>query len=305
MSRTVAMSSIAKRSGPRSGGEALLRWYRPRRKAYPWRGVRDPYAVLVSEVMLQQTQAPRVAPVYAAFLERFPTVEGLASAPRAEVVRAWGGLGYNRRAVALSEAARAMVRDHAGRVPPAPEALVRLPGVGPYTAAAVASLAFGVPVAAVDTNVRRVVTRVHLAIEPRDAPEREIVSLAGAWLDRRDPGRWNSALMDLGREACRQRPRCEICPLARVCRFRISGAVPARAPGRQGAFVGSARQVRGAVIRALRTHPTLTLARLSTETGFDVGRVASAVAALSVDGLLEVGPAAAAGRPGGRVRLAS
>jgi A/G-specific adenine glycosylase len=295
----------AKPSRGSTGREALLRWYRPRRPAYPWRRGSDPYGTLVSEVMLQQTQASRVALAYPPFMERFPDVRSLATASRADVIRAWEGLGYNRRAVSLSEAARAIARDHAERIPETPEALLRLPGVGPYTAAAVASIAFGARVAAVDTNVRRVVARVHLAVEPQGVSAREIAALADSWLDRRDPGRWNSALMDLGRDVCRPAPRCEICPIARVCLFSRSGATPQRSPRRQGSFEGSTRQVRGAVIRALRAHPTRTLAGLVLETGFELERVTSAVAGLSMDGLLEVGPAAAAGRPAGRVRLAS
>ncbi len=132
--------------------DGLMEWFEPRRLAYPWRRPRpDPYAVLVSEVMLQQTQASRVAPAFERFLRSFPTVRSLATAPAAEVVRAWAGLGYNRRAVALWEAARTIVSSHGGRVPDDPSALSELPGVGPYTAAAVASIAFGRPVAAVDS----------------------------------------------------------------------------------------------------------------------------------------------------------
>ncbi|HXF73820.1 MAG TPA: A/G-specific adenine glycosylase, partial [Actinomycetota bacterium] len=123
--------------------DALLAWYAPRRRAYPWRATRDPYRILVAEVMLQQTQASRVVPRYRAFLGRFPSVRALAAAPRADVLRAWSGLGYNRRAVLLHEAARALARDHGGRLPRDPEGLRRLPGVGPYTAAAVAAIAFG------------------------------------------------------------------------------------------------------------------------------------------------------------------
>ena len=163
---------------PRAGRTALLRWFEPRRHAYPWRGSRDPYAVWISEVMLQQTQAARVAVAYPRFLRRFPTVGSLARASRATVLRAWGDLGYNRRAVALSDAARVVVREHGGRFPRETDALDRLPGVGPYTAAAVASLAFGEPVAAVDTNVRRVVARVHLGIEHHDATPAVVATLA-------------------------------------------------------------------------------------------------------------------------------
>ena len=271
-----------------AGREALRRWYAPRRAAYPWRGVPDPYAVLVSEVMLQQTQAPRVVPAYRAFLARFPTVDSLAGAPRSEVVRAWGGLGYNRRAVALSEAARAVVRDNGGRIPSTMPELLRLPGIGPYTAAAVASLAFGAPVAAVDTNVRRVLARVHLGAGPHEARPRELASLAQEWLDARDPGAWNSALMDLGREVCRPRPRCHVCPLERACRFTAAGASASPAPRRQGRFEGSSRQVRGAVVAALRRHDALTLERLSEEIGFARERVVAAVDGLVADGLVAI-----------------
>jgi A/G-specific adenine glycosylase len=288
---------FSKPSRRRLGREALRAWYAPRRDAYPWRGSHDPYAVLVSEVMLQQTQAARVVPAYASFLRRFPTVRALAVAPRRDVVTQWGGLGYNRRAVRLSEAARAIVRDHGGRIPQDKDELLELPGVGPYTAAAVASLGFGEPVAVVDTNVRRVVSRVHLGIDGHEVPGREMGALAEAWLDRDDPVTWNQAMMDLGREVCRPQPRCDVCPLAGVCRFRRDGSAASRGPRRQGPFEGSTRQVRGAVVKALRSHPWLTPARLAWETGFPVDRVDAAVATLSVDGLVEV--------DAGRVQLAS
>jgi A/G-specific adenine glycosylase len=277
----------SKPSRRRLGREALREWYAPRRRAYPWRGSHDPYPVLVSEVMLQQTQAGRVVPAFRSFLRRFPTVRTLAAAPRRDVVREWGGLGYNRRAVRLSEAARAIVRDHGGRIPRDPSALRELPGVGPYTAAAVASLGFGEPVAAIDTNVRRVVARVHLGSDGHDVPAKQVWALADAWLDRDDPIAWNQAVMDLGREVCRPNPRCDVCPIARVCRFRLAGSIAARGPTRQGAFEGSTRQVRGAVVRALRSHSSLTRTRLSAETGFPRERVDGALDGLVYDGLLE------------------
>ena len=296
MSRTVVMPS-SKPSRRRAGAKALRAWYAPRRGGYPWRETRDPYAIWVSEVMLQQTQASRVVPAYRAFLARFPTVRALAAASRRDVVRAWDGLGYNRRAVWLSEGARAIVREHGARVPRDPETLRTLPGVGPYTAAAVSSMAFGEPVAVVDTNVRRVVARVHLGVEGTDAPNREVWELAQAWLDRDDPVAWNQAVMDLGREVCRPRPRCEVCPLARVCAFRISGAVATRGPAGKDGFEGSSRQVRGAIVRVLRSHQALSTRRLAAETGFDIERVDAAVEGLSADGLVE--------RAAGRVRLAT
>jgi A/G-specific adenine glycosylase len=280
---------FTKPSRRRLGREALRSWYAPRRDAYPWRGSHDPYAVWVSEVMLQQTQASRVVPAFGSFLHRFPTVRALAAAARRDVVRAWGGLGYNRRAVRLSEAARVIVRDHGGRIPRDPAALRELPGVGPYTAAAVASLGFGDPVAVVDTNVRRVVARVHLGIDGHDPPAREVAALADGWLDRDDPVTWNQALMDLGRELCRPKPRCDVCPLARVCRFRLVGSIAGRGPKRQGPFEGSTRQVRGAVVRVLRSHPSLTRTRLSAQTGFTRERIDDAIGTLVTDGLVEEG----------------
>jgi A/G-specific adenine glycosylase len=247
--------------------------------------------------MLQQTQAARVVPAYRSFLRRFPTVRALAAAPRRDVVAEWGSLGYNRRPVRLSEAARAIVRAQGGRIPRTKDELLELPGIGPYTAAAVASMGFGEPVAVVDTNVRRVVSRVHLGVDGHEVPSKEVRALADAWLDRGDPATWNQALMDLGREVCRPDPHCDVCPLARVCRFRRSGAVARRGPKRQGPFEGSSRQVRGAVVNALRSKPSLTPARLVAETGFARDRIDAAVGTLVVDGLVEVGS--------GRVRLAS
>lgn len=284
--------------------DALLAWYAPRRRAYPWRVARDPYRVLVAEVMLQQTQAARVVPAYRAFLRRFPSVRALAAAPRAEVLRAWSGLGHNRRAVLLHEAARTIVREHGGRVPRDPAALRRLPGVGPYTAAAIAAIAFGAPVPAIDVNVARVVSRARLGQERAGAAA--IRRAALAWLDGQDPAAWNQALMDLGREVCRPLPRCGECPVAEGCLARGRGALgrPGSRPRRPSApFAGSFRQVRGRVLRAALAGST-TLGRLAAEAGEPLDRVAAAVLALARDGLLEAGPAALAGRPSGRVRPA-
>jgi A/G-specific adenine glycosylase len=254
--------------------------------------------------MLQQTQAARVIPAFERFLARFPTVASLAAAARSDVVRVWTGLGYNRRAVALSESARAIVADHAGRVPRDPEALRSLPGVGPYTAAAVASLAFGVPVVAIDTNVRRVVARVSLGREADDVAPAIVREAAAGWIDPNAPGEWNQALMDLGREVCRPRPRCVACPLAHACRFRAEGATPGSRRRAQGKFEGSSRQVRGAVVRALVGRRSATLRTLADETGFPAERIRDAVGGLVRDGLIGAGPGALAGRASGRVRLA-
>lgn len=283
---------------------ALLEWYRPRGAAYPWRtNPPDPYKVLVSEVMLQQTQVSRVVPAFPAFVSRFPTIESLAAASRGTVLRAWRGLGYNRRALNLSQAARAVVSEHGSMIPADPQALARLPGVGPYTAAAVASIGFGVPVPAVDTNARRVVARVVLGAEPAVASERAVGAAANRWLDRTDPGRWNQAVMDLGREVCRPIPRCDVCPLRRGCRFRREGGRPVANGCRPAPFLGSSRQVRGAVVRTLLERSPASLAFLVRATGFDRERVAAAVRSLARDGLLVAGATALAGGTAGRVRL--
>ncbi|HEX2090583.1 MAG TPA: A/G-specific adenine glycosylase [Actinomycetota bacterium] len=290
---------------------ALLDWYGPRRAAYPWRARRrDPYGVLVSEVMLQQTQAARVAPAYSAFMQRFPTVEALASAGRGAVIRAWRGLGYNRRAVSLFEAARQIVAEHEGKVPSDPDQLRRLPGAGPYTAAAVASIAFDIPVAAVDTNVRRLIARVFYGREADALSLHDARLVAGRWLDRRAPGAWNQALMDLGREVCRPLPRCDHCPLATHCAYRrrVSGpdARPAHGRKRQQVstpFDGSFRQLRGRIVAALRERETVTLRTLAGLTGRPLADVAAAVKALARDGLVRASPAAVAGRPAARVTL--
>jgi len=242
---------------PLNSRKAILAWYQPRHRMYPWRSAKpDPYRVLVSEMMLHQTQAARVAPAFTRFLRRFPTVADLAAAQRSAVLRAWSGLGYNRRAVYLSEAARLIVREHGGRVPSAPETLRTLPGVGPYTSAAVASIGFGVPVAALDTNVARVVARYRLGVEPGEAPRVNLEAAAADWLDRQDPGSWNQALMDLGREVCKATPRCDVCPLAPRCGFRAAGHSRHPSPRRQSPFPQSLRRVRGAVIRSLASRPS-------------------------------------------------
>ena len=207
---------------------AVLEWYRPRRQAYAWRrGRRNAYRTLVSEVMLQQTQAARVEPIFEAFVARFPRVDALAAASRADVLRAWSGLGYNRRAVALHEAARAVVRDHGGRVPRDVDALVQLPGVGPYTAAAVASIGYGDAVAALDGNVRRVAARAIRGAEPDEVP--------AADLDERRAGVARSdrpRRLEPGDHGHRT-PLLPAGPAVRGLSTRASMPVPRRRPRRQ------------------------------------------------------------------------
>jgi A/G-specific adenine glycosylase len=199
----------------------LLDWHRGTRRDLPWRRTRDPYRILVSEVMLQQTQAARVVPFWKGWVRRWPTAPALAAARRSDVIRAWQGLGYNRRAIALHEAARVVASSGW------PKDLTSLPGVGPYTAAAVARFAFGRDVLPVDVNVRRVLERSGGAFSPRSA----------------------EALMDLGATVCVARvPRCGECPLASGCPSRGTRFAAER---RQSPFRGSSRERRAAVLRAV------------------------------------------------------
>ena len=238
--------------------------------------------------MLQQTQAARVEPIYSSFLTRFPSPAALAAASRAEVVWAWAGLGYQRRAVALHAAARMIVDEHGGHVPGDPRTLRALPGVGPYTAAAVGSIAYGVPVAAVDTNVRRIVARVGHGAEPDEVGEARLAMEAGTWLDPREPGGWNEAMMDLGREHCRTLPRCGGCPLRPCCRFAGLGRVGRPSSSRQQRFEGSNRQARGRVVAVLRERTAAaTLSQLVRFTGIGDDHVAAAIDGLVADGLAE------------------
>ena len=213
---------------------AVLDWFDRQARAFGFRGVRDPYAILVSEVILQQTQASRGEPAWRAFMARFPTVQALAAAPPADVLRQWSGLGYNRRALNLQRAARSIVERHGGWVPDDLAALEALPGVGPYTARAVAAIAFGRPVGPVDTNVRRVLGRVAVghgsARDPgQPMSARELQSLADAVVPAERPADWTAALMDIGATICRpSRPACPACPVAPFCRFATAGADGAR-----------------------------------------------------------------------------
>ena len=204
----------------------LLRWYRRRRRDLPWRRTRDPYAIWVSEIMLQQTRVETVIPFYERFLERFPTVEALARAPESRVLAAWSGLGYYRRARNLHAAARAIVRDHRGHVPRTIEDLTTLPGIGGYTAAAIASIAHGVPAAAVDGNVIRVIARWEGYEGRRDdaALRRRVTTIAEKLAPGPAPGDWTQALMELGATTCLPRePRCDACPVAAACAAHRSG----------------------------------------------------------------------------------
>jgi A/G-specific adenine glycosylase len=210
--------------------------------------------VLVAEVLAQQTQAARAAAAWPRFLERFPDVHALAAAAPAEVLRAWQGLGYNRRALALHRTARAV--EERGGWPGTVEELAGLPGVGPYTARAVACFALGQPVAPVDTNVARVLARSLAGTDPAQLTPAARQRLADRAMPEAHAWAWSSALMDIGAVHCRPRPRCAGCPLEPSCRWRALGpAAPPPRPRSQAPFAGSDRRWRGAVVRALAGAP--------------------------------------------------
>jgi A/G-specific adenine glycosylase len=211
--------------------QALLRWYDRTKRDLPWRRARDPYAIWIAETMLQQTQVKTVLPYYRRFLKAFPSVAALARARRERVLALWSGLGYYRRAVNLKRAARTIVNVHDGKLPRDFAALRALPGVGPYTAGALMSIAFGAPYPALDGNARRVLTR-WLGIRDEKTLQRAALGLVAG----PRPGDFNQALMDLGATICRARaPDCASCPVRRACRARRSGGDYRAFPRRKAA----------------------------------------------------------------------
>jgi A/G-specific adenine glycosylase len=229
----------------------LLAWYDRNGRDLPWRRSRDPYAIWVSEVMLQQTQVKTVLGRFARFLVRFPSVDALARAPDDDVLHEWQGLGYYSRARRLHAAARAMRAEHGGRVPESRDALLALPGMGAYSAGAVASIAFGERVPVVDGNVVRVLTRLFaLAGDPGRAPLKpRLWELAAELVPSARPGDFNQALMELGATVCAPRePACDRCPLARECKARALGT-PRRFPEFPARMQPTAVRVAAAVVR--------------------------------------------------------
>lgn len=266
--------------------DAVLAWGDASLRDLPWRRTRDPWAVLVAEVMLQQTQGDRVIPRWRAFLDRWPTPAACAAAPLGDVLREWQGLGYPRRARDLHRTAGVAVAEHGGALPRDLDALLALPGIGPYTARAVLAFAFEADVAVVDTNIARVLARVG---GERLTPRR-VQDAADALTPAGDGWRWNQVVMDLGATVCRPEPRCADCPTEPTCRWALAGRPdpdPARGSagvsGRQAPYAGSDRQARGDVLRRLATEGSAPVAALD----------ARIVASLAADGLLVVdGPTA-------------
>jgi A/G-specific adenine glycosylase len=232
----------------------VLEWFGRCGRDLPWRRTRDPYRVLVAEVLAQQTQAQRAAEAFPRFLARFPDPLALARATPAEVLREWQGLGYNRRALALRACAMAVVERDGW--PATVQELAALPGIGPYTARAVACFAMGQDVAPVDTNVARVLARSLTGVDPSQLSAAERQRLADAALPSGRAWEWSSALMDVGSAHCRPSPRCDGCPIATRCRWLALGAAaPAPRPRQVAPFSSSDRRWRGAVVRALAAEP--------------------------------------------------
>jgi A/G-specific adenine glycosylase len=265
-------------TSPATFRRRVLSWYRRSGRDLPWRHTRDPYRVLVSEVMLQQTQVARVLPAYRRFLRRFPTLRTLSRAPLGEVLREWSGLGYNRRARDLHRIARL----RSSRLPHTIAGLDALPGIGAYTASAVACFAFGELTAFADTNIRRVLGRALLG---RTATDREAVALDAEFGSRREGARWHHALMDIGATICvPRRPRCDACPLSGACSYTGEADSSRR---KASPFARSGRRVRGAIVRALLDGPTeLTVSTIRRKVGD--ARVPRLVQALALEGLVEV-----------------
>ncbi len=296
----------------------VLAWYDAEGRTLPFRGTRDPYLILVSEAILQQTQIARGAPAWEAFSVRFPTVQSLAAASPADVLRSWRGLGYNRRALNLQRAARIVVAELGGVFPRDVAGLERLPGVGPYTARAVASIAYGIRVGAVDTNVRRVVGRA-VAGDAAALGARELQAVADTLASPARPAAWTHALMDLGSTLCRPRlPRCAECPVQSICRSagrardrppdategaarstRGQGAAPVARPSRRAGptasreprapFERTSRWLRGRILDRLRDADGDGWTALAAPIGgHDLPAVSAALTALAAEGLIEL-----------------
>lgn len=263
----------------------LFRWHVTARRPLLIREATTPWEVLVAEVMSQQTGIERVGTAWRRFVDRWRSPDDLAEAGTHELLSAWSGLGYNRRALALREAARSIVADHGSQVPATVEALERLPGIGPYTARAVAAAGFGVPVAPLDVNVRRVLSRV-LGVPPTMPG---LQATADGLVPRRQPGRWIDAVMDLAVTTCTPRaPRCDACPLAPLCASR-GKAVSVTRSTRGAPFPATNRWLRGRLIAALTEAPIGAWVQLPDCLGdHDADAIGAAARALEREGFLNL-----------------
>jgi len=268
--------------------EVLLGWFAEQGRDLPWRHSRDPWAILVSELMLQQTQVARVIDRWPRFLARFPSPSACADRPVGEVIDEWAGLGYNRRAVNLHRTAVAVRDDHDGVVPTALADLLALPGIGPYTARAVRAFAYELDNGVVDTNIGRVLARlVGHQLKPAAAQQMadDLVPVDHGW-------EWNQAIMELGALVCRKAPMCDVCPIFEGCAWQSNGPDPATGSAAvskaQSSFEGSDRQGRGRLVDALRVGP-VTTDQLPPVMGWptDSERADRVAATLIADGLAQ------------------
>jgi A/G-specific adenine glycosylase len=273
--------------------DPILAWYDTHHRDLPWRRPdATPWAILVSEFMLQQTPVARVLPVYDQWLARWPTPAALAADSRGEAVRQWGRLGYPRRALRLHEVATALVDQHGGEVPPSYDDLVALPGIGPYTAAAVASFAFRRRHVVQDTNVRRVLARAVTGVEQPPPSQTAAEARLGAQLLPDDPetaARWAVASMELGAVVCMARaPRCERCPVSDRCAWRLADYPSYDGPVRRGqTYAGTDRQVRGRLLEVLRAADGPVRSRALDVVWDDDDQRTRALDGLLADGLVE------------------
>ena len=246
--------------------------YRLHGRDMAWRRTRNPYHILVSEVMLQQTQVSRVEKFYPEFLKKFPTARALARAPLADVMRAWQGLGYNRRALMLKKLAKQVVANYSGKIPADPALLEDLPGIGAATAAAVAAFAFNMPSAFIETNIRRVFIHFFFP-QAKKVSDKDIMPFIGATLDRKNPREWYYALMDYGSHLGREEKEN---PNRRSVHYV-----------RQSGFEGSDRQVRARIVRLLLVKKEQTLAEIARNLGERENRIAAILASLQKEGLIK------------------
>jgi A/G-specific adenine glycosylase len=287
---------VADRLLPASRAQTVVRriisWYAEHARDLPWRRPgTTPWAIMVSEFMLQQTPVERVRGPWQAWMERWPTPESLAAAPPGEAVRAWGRLGYPRRALRLHQAAQMITNDFGGRVPADSESLRRLPGVGSYTAAAIASFAYGRREIVLDTNVRRVLARLasgHACHSPTPTSQDRALAEELAPRSPQQAARWAIASMELGAVVCRARnPRCEACPVQDFCAWRQAGNPEWNGPPRRvPAYHGTDRQCRGAVLGVLRSSDDPVEDHRLAEAWQDVAQRERALASLVHDGLI-------------------
>lgn len=249
---------------------AVLDHYSREGRDFSWRRTRDPWSILVSEVMLQQTQTHRVEPKYDAWMQRFPDAQSVSAAPLPDLYEAWKGLGYNSRAVRLRETARLCVEHHGGQPPAEEKALLALPGIGRYTARAVMAFAWGLPSAFLETNIRATLI-FHFFRGQEKVQDRMLEGVAAGLVDTADPRTWYYALMDYGAWLKKHEPN----PSRKAAAYK-----------RQSSFKGSVRQARGAVLRVLGERASVGLAWMAAESGIDYGRLRTAAEGLERDGFI-------------------